>query len=159
MIVLEILPFFLLTDAILAVLVMLVIFLLILVLKELKELNVTTTWIWELLKKFVVTVTVVSVNVEAASYKHGDTVNISGNVSVDEAAQANTSVSINIKDSAENSFDLPDATTDADGKFTASWVIPPEVAPGVITVTATALGMTATTTFTFNQTKTHIQKL
>jgi hypothetical protein len=106
--------------------------------------------IWELLKKYVVTVTVVTVKTEAASYDHGDTVNITGDVTVDGTAQVGTSVSITIKDSADTEYGLPDATTGADGKFTAAWTIPPEVAPGVCTVSATAMGATATTTFRFS---------
>jgi hypothetical protein len=105
--------------------------------------------IWQLLKKYVVTVTVVTVKTEAASYDHGDTVNISGGVTVDEAPQSGVSVSFKIVDATGTEFALPDATTDADGKFTAAWTIPPEVAPGVCTLSATALGATATTTFTF----------
>jgi hypothetical protein len=106
--------------------------------------------IWQLLKKYVVTVTVVSVKTEAVSYDHGDTVKISGDVTVDKAPQAGVSVSLKIVDAAENEFGLPDATTDADGKFTAAWTIPPEVALGVCTVSATALGTTVATTFTFS---------
>jgi hypothetical protein len=104
--------------------------------------------IWELLKKYVVTVTVVTVKTEAASYDHGDTVNISGDVTVDGTPQTGKSVGLKITDSVGTEFALSDATTDADGKFTAVWTIPPEVAPGVCTVSATALGATATTTFT-----------
>lgn len=40
--------------------------------------------IWEKLRKTVVTVAVVSVKTEVASYDHGDTVNITGDVSVDD---------------------------------------------------------------------------
>jgi hypothetical protein len=102
-----------------------------------------------LLKKLVVSVTVVSVKTEAASYDHGDTVNISGDVTTDGTAQANVPVILVIKDSAGAEFSLPETTTDAEGKFAAAWTIPSEIAPGEVNVTATALGMTATTTFTF----------
>lgn len=109
--------------------------------------------ILQLLGKTVVTVTVVSVKAEAASYDHGDTVNITGDVTVDGTAQVGTSVSITIKDSAETEYALPDATTGTDGKFAAAWTIPPEVAPGVCTISATAMGMTAQYTFTLSITK------
>jgi hypothetical protein len=104
--------------------------------------------ILQLLEKQVVTVTVVSVKTDAASYDHNVVVNISGDVNVDETPQANTPVNLKITDSAGMEFPLPDATTNEDGKFTAVWTIPPEVAPGVCTLTATALGATVTTTFT-----------
>lgn len=106
--------------------------------------------IWQLLKKYVVTVTVVTVKTEAASYDHGDTVQITGDVTVDGTPQAGTLVSLIVKDAVGTEFPLPDTTTDTDGKFTAAWTIPPEVAPGVCTLSATALGATATTTFRFS---------
>lgn len=107
--------------------------------------------VWKLLKNIVVSVTVVSVKVENASYDHGDTVNISGDVKVDDAPLPNTTVGLVIKDVKDAEYPLPDTTTDADGKFTAAWTIPPEVAPGVVTLTASASGMTATTTFTLQR--------
>jgi 2-methylaconitate cis-trans-isomerase PrpF len=110
--------------------------------------------VWQLLKKHVVTVTVVSVEVEAASYDHDDTVKISGTVTVDGVPKVGASVSLSVKDAAGTDIPLPDTTTDADGKFSAAWKIPSDVAPGVCTLTANALGMTATTTFTFNNKKT-----
>jgi len=116
----------------------------------LHKLNKNLYRIWALLKKIVVTVAVVSVKIDAASYDHEDTVNISGNVSIDGTPQSGEAVGLVVTDSAGTPFPLSDATTDADGNFMAAWIIPPEVAPGVCTVTATALGMTATTTFTFH---------
>lgn len=87
---------------------------------------------------------------EAASYDHGDTVNISGNVSVDGKPVPDTTVSLKVVDSTSAEFVVGDVTTDADGNFSAAWIIPPEVAPGTVELSATALGATATTTFTFN---------
>lgn len=100
------------------------------------------------LRKTVVTVTVVSVEAEAASYDHGDTVNIKGAVTIDADPQPGVTVSLKVKDSADNEYNLPDVTTDEDGKFSAAWIIPFGVAPGVCRVSATARYITVTTTFT-----------
>ena len=104
-------------------------------------------------RKTVVTVTVVSVATAAASYDHGDTVNISGEVTVDGSPQAGESVALKVVDSAETEYLLPSVTTDAAGKFTAAWIIPSEVAPGTCEVIAEAMDGTATATFTLSITK------
>lgn len=106
--------------------------------------------ILQLLKKLVVTVTVVSVDTNAASYDHGDTVNISGAVKVDDAPQVSASVALKVKDSAGTEYVLPGVTTGADGKFTTAWIIPSDMAPGTCEVDADSMGGSATATFTFS---------
>jgi hypothetical protein len=106
--------------------------------------------ILKLLGKLVVSVTVVSVKTDAASYDHDVSVKISGDVMMDGDAIPDTSVKLKIVDIKGAEFVLPDATTDSEGKFTANWTIPTEVAPGVCTVYAMANGMEVTTTFTPN---------
>jgi hypothetical protein len=106
--------------------------------------------IWQLLKKYVVTVTVVTVKTDNTQYDHAATVNISGTVNIDTVPQSGATVSLKVVDSNGVEFDLPDVVTAADGSFTAAWVIPSTVASGTCTLTATALGVSATATFRFN---------
>ena len=105
--------------------------------------------IWLLLKKIVVVPTL-TVTVEKAKYLHGETVNISGKLEENDEAVEGATVSIKITDPEGTEAILPDATTDANGEYKNTWVIPADAPPGTYMVTATGLGVSATTTFTFN---------
>lgn len=104
----------------------------------------------EILWKPVASVPVVTVVVDAPAYKHGDTVNISGTVLIDSVPQVGTSVAISLEDFLGKATDLGSVATDANGAFTASYVVAADVAAGAVTVTASALATTVITTFTRN---------
>lgn len=84
--------------------------------------------------------------VDAASYLHGDTVKISGILAETDPMGGTTVVLVLPDGTSQN------VTTDANGKYSASWVVP-ETVSGLLTLTATALGVTATTTFTLKKVK------
>ena len=108
---------------------------------------------WFLLFRFrkqVVSVVVPSVAVAAASYKHGDTVAISGSILVDGQPATSEAVTVTVTDPSGNPTDVPDVTTGGDGTFAASYQVPPTETPGTYTVSAAARGQTATATFTRN---------
>ena len=108
---------------------------------------------WFLLCRFrkqVVSVVVPSVAVAAASYKHGDTVAISGSILVDGQPAASEAVTVTVTDPSGNPTDVPNVATGGDGAFAASYQVPPTETPGTYTVSAAARGQTATATFTRN---------
>jgi hypothetical protein len=105
----------------------------------------------KLLQNTVATVPSVTLAIEKPSYDHGDTVNVSGTVLVDEAPQAGAEVSVTLTDAADKVTDLGTVVTDAEGNFKASVKVPADTAPGSVTVTASAIGATATATFTCTQ--------
>jgi hypothetical protein len=111
------------------------------------KLDKTLIRIEKLLEKLVTSVTVVTVATDQPSYEHTKPVVITGQVTLDGQPLANTVVNLKVTDASSVDFPIPDTTTDASGNFTATWIIPPEVAPGACTVTATANGMTVTNTF------------
>lgn len=88
--------------------------------------------------------------VDAASYLHGDTVKISGILAETDPMGGTTVVLVLPDGTSQN------VTTDANGKYSASWVVP-ETVSGLLTLTATALGVTATTTFTLKNCKEGMQ--
>lgn len=149
----DLLPLVLSGEIVLAALVLILIFMLIQVLRMLRKTRRMLIQVWNLLKKIVVTVTVVAVKTDAASYAHGATVKISGYVTTDGKPQANETVTLKITDPSSDETDLPDATTADDGTFASSWDVPSDAVPGTYTLEATAKGMTNTVTFTFKQTK------
>ena len=106
--------------------------------------------LYERLRKIVV-VPSVSVATDKANYPHGETVTITGVVEENDEPQASADVDIFVKDpNGELVFEVK-ATTDADGKYTATYDLPSDAVGGTWTVTATALGTTATTTFTLSR--------
>jgi hypothetical protein len=147
---LDLLTLVLASQIVLAALVLVLIFLLILLLKMLRKANSKLIQVWKMLKKIVVTVTVVAVKTDQSSYAHGATVQITGSVTTDGKPQASETVNLKITDPSGAETDLPDATTASDGTFAASWDVPPDAVPGTYTLEATAKGMTNTVTFTFN---------
>lgn len=107
--------------------------------------------IWRMLRKTVVTVPSITLALEKTQYDHGETVNVTGAVfsDVDKPAVGET-VALTLTDSAEAEFDVGTALTEEAGKYTASFTVPNDVAPGGVTVKAkdVALGIEATATFT-----------
>ena len=98
-------------------------------------------------------VVVPSVAVAAASYKHGDTVAISGSILVDGQPAASEAVTVTVTDPSGTPTEVPNVATGADGTFAASYQVPPTETPGTYTVSAAARGQTATATFTRNPTE------
>ena len=103
--------------------------------------------LFDLWRKPVETVPVVTVVVEAPAYSHGDTVKVTGTVMIDGVAQVGTSVAVSLTDSAGVGTDLGTVATDASGAYTVSAPVPVDMAAGATTVTASALSITVTTTF------------
>lgn len=101
----------------------------------------------ELMGQNKVVVPSLTVVVDLATYLHGDTVQISGALVENDVGVAGATVLLSLPDGTS-----PNVTTDKDGKYSASWVVPDSVS-GVLTVTATAMGITATTTFTCSKWK------
>jgi hypothetical protein len=104
--------------------------------------------IWVLLRKRVV-VPQLTVKTDKTSYLHGETVNISGNLSENGVAVDGEAVSVQVKDPDGNAVGAPiGLTTDASGNFATTWAVPSDAAPGVWTVSAAALGIEVTASFT-----------
>lgn len=89
-----------------------------------------------------------TVKVDKASYLHGDTVQISGQLIEAGSPVTSETVSTKVTDPNGNATSLPDTQTDTNGAFSNSWVVPSDAASGTWTVEVTALGVTATTSFT-----------
>jgi len=106
--------------------------------------------LYERLKKIVV-VPSVSVATDKANYPHGETVTITGVVQENGEPQEGATVAISVKDPSGAEQTALTTTTDADGKYTATYDLPSDAVGGTWTVTATALGTTATTTFTLSR--------
>jgi len=86
-----------------------------------------------------------------AKYLHGETVEISGALSEEGSPVAGQTIDVKIKYPDGTEVDLPDVTTDDEGKYANSWVVPSDAPPGTYTVTATGYGVSATTTFSHKQ--------
>lgn len=106
----------------------------------------------KLLRKLVVTVPNVQVTATPPQPDIGDTVTIEGVVNSDKTtpAPAGTPVSIVVTDSPGTAQPAITVSTDANGAFTAAFVIPQGFATGPADVKATALGVTGSATFTRN---------
>ena len=57
-------------------------------------------------------------------------------------------VSLTISPPSGDAYALPQVTTDIDGKFTTSWVVPSDAVDGLHTLTVSAMGVMGETTFT-----------
>jgi hypothetical protein len=103
--------------------------------------------VWWLLRKLVVVPTL-TVTTDKTSYYIGETVGISGSLKSDATPIPNETVALAITPPVGDIFSLPNVTTDSEGNFTSSWVVPATAAAGSYLLTATALGVSATKTFT-----------
>lgn len=103
--------------------------------------------IWWLLRKLVVVPTV-TVATDQASYGRGETVGISGSVMDGTNPLPGETVALTVQPPTGDAISLPSATTDSDGNFSASWVVPIDAEAGSYELFATCLGVGDTTTFT-----------
>ena len=103
--------------------------------------------VWWLLRKLVV-VPRLSVATDKDTYLRGETVQISGSVISNGNPLADQSVGLAIQPPTGDAYSLPSVTTDAEGKFAASWDIPSDAVAGLYTVEAASVGASATTAFT-----------
>ena len=104
--------------------------------------------IWWLLRKLVA-VPAITVATDKALYLRGETVGITGTLTADGKPLANETVGLSIKPPVGDAYSLPSVTTDAEGNFSASWVVPSDAEAGSYELTATSVGASATATFTF----------
>lgn len=113
-------------------------------------------WIWLLILLIIillwilkrVIVVAVTVTVDKADYYRGETVQISGSVKRGVSGQSGKTVALAIAPPEGDVYNLPNVTTDAQGNFNSSWVVPIDAEDGLHTLTATSLGVSATKTFT-----------
>jgi len=103
--------------------------------------------VWWLLRKLVA-VPGITVATDAPAYLKGATVAISGSLMADGVPLANRPVGLSIKPPTGDAYSLPPVTTDAEGKFTASWQVAADAESGSYVLTATSVGVSATATFT-----------
>jgi hypothetical protein len=103
--------------------------------------------VWWLLRKLVVVPTI-TVTTDKTSYYKGETVQITGSLKSNSNPITNETVALAITPPTGDIFSLPNVTTNADGNFASSWVVPADAAAGSYVLTATALGVSATKTFT-----------
>jgi len=104
--------------------------------------------IWLLLRKKIV-VASMTVSTDKDKYSREETVKISGDVELEGEAEEGQTVNIEIIPPEGEAIKL-EATTDAEGGYSADWLIPPDAVGGTYTLTATCLGAKATRTFTLN---------
>ena len=103
--------------------------------------------VWWLLRKLVV-VPSLTVATDKASYFREETVGISGSLKTNGNPLPNQTVGLAVQPPTGDAYSLPSVTTDAEGNFTASWVIPADAVGGSYVLTATSTGVSNTTTFT-----------
>lgn len=103
--------------------------------------------IWLLLRKLVVVPTL-SVAADKSSYFREESVQISGTLTSNGSPLIGQAVGLAIEPPTGDAYSLPEATTDAEGNFSASWQVPPDAVAGPYTLTAASVGVGGTTTFT-----------
>jgi len=103
--------------------------------------------VWWLMRKLVA-VPAITVATDKALYLAGETVGISGVLTADGKPLEGRTVGLSIQPPTGDAYSLPPATTNAEGKFTASWAIPSDAEAGSYVLTATSVGASATATFT-----------
>lgn len=103
--------------------------------------------VWWLLRKLVV-VPKLSVATDKDTYLREEIAQITGSLVSNGNPLADQSVGLAIQPPTGDAYSLPSVTTDAEGKFTASWDIPSDTVAGLYTVEAASVGVSATTTFT-----------
>jgi len=103
--------------------------------------------IWWLLRKLVV-VPQLTVATDKTSYFREETVQISGLLTSNGNPLANQPVGLAIQPPTGDAYSLPSVTTDADGKYSASWQVPADAEVGSYVLTAAGAGVSATATFT-----------
>jgi hypothetical protein len=102
--------------------------------------------LWSLWKTVVIPT--ITVAVSKASYLHGETVTVTGNLKENDVAVPDEEVTVAIKEPSGEVLATLEAVTDSDGNYSVEWEVPSDAVPGTYTVTATGLGTSATTTFT-----------
>jgi len=105
--------------------------------------------VWWLLRKIVV-VPAISVATDKDAYFRSEEAAISGALLSNGNPIPNQPVALAIKPPTGDAYSLPSVTTDADGAFTSSWVVPEDAVAGSYVLTAAALGVKATKTFTLS---------
>lgn len=96
-----------------------------------------------------VAVPTITVSLDKASYLRGETVQISGVLKENDQPQAGQTVPLEAIDPNGGQTGLPDVVTDADGKFSSTFAVPPDAVGGSWKITAgPVLGVTDTATFT-----------
>jgi hypothetical protein len=103
--------------------------------------------IWWLLRKLVA-VPAITVATDKSLYLRSESLKISGTLTADGQPLADRIVGLSIKPPTGDAYGLPTATTDAEGNFSAPWVIPADAVAGSYVLTATSAGASATATFT-----------
>jgi len=103
-------------------------------------------WLWK--HVLVPTVTVLT---DKESYDRTESVLISGSVMQGTTPLASRVVKIAIEPPVGDAYTLPDVTTDAQGKYLASWGVPDDAVAGTYAITVTCLGVSAGKTFRQSQ--------
>lgn len=104
-----------------------------------------------MLRKRVVVVASLTVATDKPQYTHADTVKITGEAKEDSTPKPDVQVGIKVIDPDGGETELPDETTDEEGKFASEWEIPDDAVPGAYKVEVSALGVSATTSFILNR--------
>lgn len=103
--------------------------------------------IWLLMRKIVV-VPAISVATDKSSYFREETVQVSGSLTSNGNPLAGQTVGLTIQPPSGDAYSLPQVVTDADGNFTASWVIPVDAVAGSHVLTVASAGVSGTAAFT-----------
>ena len=103
--------------------------------------------IWLLMRK-IVAVAALSVATDKTTYSRGETVSISGSLTLGGNPQPGQTVSFAITPPAGDIISLDEVTTDENGLYKTEWPIPGDAAEGTYKLTAGAMGESATAAFT-----------
>lgn len=103
-------------------------------------------WLWKH-----VLVPIVAVATDKESYDRTEIVQISGSVLQDTTPLSGKIVKSAIQPPSGDAYVLPDATTDAEGKYAIPWEVPDDAIAGTYTLTVSCLGVSASKTFRQSQ--------
>lgn len=90
-----------------------------------------------------------SVATDKGEYVKNETVGISGSLTgFGGAPISGETVTITVTPPSGSDYIVPDATTQADGTFSATWDVPSDAVDGTYTLTVVSMGVLSDTTFT-----------